>query len=130
MGLGTWAAFKEANAGAMVMGDTVLFEMKAMQWCQLHSKTVLVSQRCTTTSSSMSPRFTSCTSEGEDSVDRLAGAVKKMYDTIKAVRDSNAKPGRFFATVGRPPRPEKSSITAGPLNEIYSAHKGRSKTAW
>ncbi|PYL27341.1 MAG: hypothetical protein DMF39_11270, partial [Verrucomicrobia bacterium] len=26
MGLGTWAAFKEAKAGAMVMGDTVLFE--------------------------------------------------------------------------------------------------------
>ncbi len=26
MGLGTWAAFKETNAGAMVMGDTVLFE--------------------------------------------------------------------------------------------------------
>src|SRR4030095_14707816 len=26
MGLGTWAAFKETKAGAMVMGDTVLFE--------------------------------------------------------------------------------------------------------
>src|SRR5207237_8741809 len=26
MGLGTWAAFKEAKAGAMVMGDTVLFD--------------------------------------------------------------------------------------------------------
>ena len=31
MGLGTWAAFKETNASAMVMGDTVLFEMKSMQ---------------------------------------------------------------------------------------------------
>src|SRR6266705_3672221 len=26
MGLGTWAAFKETKTGAMVMGDTVLFE--------------------------------------------------------------------------------------------------------
>src|SRR5262245_46524423 len=26
MGLGTWAAFTEASNGAMVMGDTVLFE--------------------------------------------------------------------------------------------------------
>src|SRR5437764_13058330 len=26
MGLGTWAAFEETKAGAMVMGDTVLFE--------------------------------------------------------------------------------------------------------
>src|SRR6266498_4020396 len=26
MGLGTWAAFTETNNGAMVMGDTVLFE--------------------------------------------------------------------------------------------------------
>ena len=31
IGLGTWAAFKETNAGAMVMGDTVLFETKSMQ---------------------------------------------------------------------------------------------------
>jgi hypothetical protein len=31
MGLRTWAVFKETNAGAMVMGDTVLFEMKSMQ---------------------------------------------------------------------------------------------------
>jgi len=31
MGLGTWAAFKETNAGAIVIGDTVLFEMKSMQ---------------------------------------------------------------------------------------------------
>jgi hypothetical protein len=26
MGLRTWAAFKETHAGAMMMGDTVLFE--------------------------------------------------------------------------------------------------------
>src|SRR5689334_3463119 len=26
MGLGTWAAFTETNSGAMVMGDTVLFQ--------------------------------------------------------------------------------------------------------
>ena len=42
-----------------------------------------------------------------------------MYDMIKAIRGLNAKPGRSFPTVGQPTLPEKSSITAGSLNEIF-----------
>ncbi len=44
MGLGTWTAFKETKAGAMVMGDTVLFEDEA---------------------SSISQKFFSCTSKAK-----------------------------------------------------------------
>jgi Domain of Unknown Function (DUF1259) len=121
MGLGTWAAFKETNAGAMVMGDTVLFEdeVNAVMSAALDnglSVTALHNHFFFD-----DPKVYFMHIEGEGSVDKLAGAVKKMYDMIKAIRGLNAKPGRSFATVGQPPLPEKSSITAGPLNEIFGA---------
>ena len=121
MGLGTWAAFKETNAGAMVMGDTVLFEdeVNAVMSAALDnglSVTALHNHFFFD-----EPKVYFMHIEGEGSVDKLAGAVKKMYEMIKAIRGSNAKPGRSFATVGQPPLPEKSSITAGPLNEIFGA---------
>src|SRR6266481_7280095 len=121
MGLGTWAAFKETNAGAMVMSDTVLFEdeVNAVMSAALDnglSVTALHNHFLFD-----DPKVYFMHIEGEGSVDKLAGAVKKMYDMIKAIRGSNAKPGRSFATVGQPPLSEKSSITAGPLNEIFGA---------
>jgi hypothetical protein len=121
MGLGTWAAFKETNAAAMVMGDTVLFEdeVNAVMSAALDnglSVTALHNHFFFD-----DPKVYFMHIEGEGSVDKLAGAVKKMYEMIKAIRGSNAKPGRSFATVGEPPLPEKSSITAGPLNEIFGA---------
>src|SRR5882724_226639 len=121
MGLGTWAAFKETNAGAMVMGDTVLFEdeVNAVMSAALDnglSVTALLNHFFFD-----EPKVYFMHIEGEGSVDKLAGAVKKMYEMIKAIRGSNAKPGQSFATVGQPPLPEKSSITAGPLNEIFGA---------
>src|SRR6266404_198134 len=114
MGLGTWAAFKETNAGAMVMSDTVLFEdeVNAVMSAALDnglSVTALHNHFLFD-----DPKVYFMHIEGEGSVDKLAGAVRKMYDMIKAIRSSNAKPGRSFATVGQPPLPEKSSITAGP----------------
>jgi Domain of Unknown Function (DUF1259) len=64
--------------------------------------------------------------EGEGSVDKLAGAVRKMYDTTKAIRGPSAKPAESFSGVGGDSLPEKSSISAGPLNEIFSI-QGESK---
>ena len=40
MGLGTWAAFTPTKDGAMVMGDTVLFEDEVNARCQLRSTMV------------------------------------------------------------------------------------------
>lgn len=119
MGLGTWAAFKETNAGAMVMGDTVLFEdeVNAVMSAALDnglSVTALHNHLFFD-----EPKVYFMHIEGEGGVDKLAGTVKKMYDMIKAIRGLNAKPGRSFPTVGQPTLPEKSSITAGSLNEIF-----------
>src|SRR6266700_703845 len=126
MGLGTWAAFKETKAGAMVMGDTVLFEdeVNAVMSAALDnglSVTALHNHFFFD-----HPKVYFMHIEGEGSADKLAGAVRKMYDTIKSIRGSNAKPAESFAEVGELSLPEKSSITAAPLNEIF-AMQGESK---
>jgi hypothetical protein len=61
--------------------------------------------------------------EGEGAVDKLAGAVRKVYDAAKQIRVANANPKESF---GGAPLPDKSSITAAPLNEIFGA-QGESK---
>ena len=120
MGLGTWAAFtKGARTEAMVMGDTVLFEDEVnaamtaaldngLKVTALHNHFFFDQ-----------PKVYFMHIEGEGSVDKLAGAVKKMYDTTKAIRGPNAKPAESFSVVGQPSLPEKNSITAAPLNEIF-----------
>jgi hypothetical protein len=57
--------------------------------------------------------------EGEGSVEKLASAVRKVYDRTKAIRGPNAKPAESFLPVSQPSLPEKNSITAGPLSEIF-----------
>src|SRR5438046_9133889 len=79
MGLGTWAAFTETKNGAMVMGDTVLFEeevnaaiavalAKGLSVSALHNHFVFEQ-----------PKVIFMHIDGEGSIDQLAGAVKKMY---------------------------------------------------
>src|SRR6266576_3769577 len=113
MGLGTWAAFtKGVHTEAMVMGDTVLFEdevnaaMSAalddgLNVTALHNHFFFDQ-----------PKVFFMHIEGEGAVDKLAGAVKKVYDTTKAIRGLNAKPAESFPTVGQAQLPEKNSITA------------------
>ena len=64
--------------------------------------------------------------QGEGGVDKLAGAVRKMYDTTKAIRGRSAKPAESFSAFGGASLPEKNSITAAPLNEIFGM-QGESK---
>jgi len=61
--------------------------------------------------------------EGEGAADKLAGAVRRVYDSIKQTRRANPQPKDSF---GGKPLPEKSSVTPGPLNEIFGA-QGESK---
>jgi len=57
------------------------------------------------------------------SFEKLAGAVRKVYDATKQIRAVNSNPKD---SSGAAQLPEKSSITAGPLNEIFGA-QGESK---
>lgn len=122
MGLGTWAAFQGTNEKAMMMGDTVLFEdeVNAVMSAALDnglSVTALHNHFFFD-----EPKVYFMHIGGEGSVEKLAGAVKKVYDTIKSIRGPNAKPTNTFgqAAQEKGPLPAKSSITAAPLNEIFA----------
>jgi uncharacterized protein DUF1259 len=116
MGLGTWAAFTEVKSGAMVMGDTVLFEDEVnpaisaaldngLNVTALHNHFLFDR-----------PKVFFMHIEGEGSVDQLAGAVRKLYDKIKEVRASNPQPKDSF---GLGALPDKNSISPEPLNTIF-----------
>src|SRR6266700_2118419 len=126
MGLGTWAAFTETKNGAMVMGDTVLFEDEVNSAMSAALDNGLSVTALHNHFFFDQPKVYFMHIEGEGTVDKLAAAVKKMYDTIKPIRGPNAKPAESFSVVGQPSLPEKNSITAAPLNEIFGM-QGESK---
>ncbi len=126
MGLGTWAAFTETKAGAMVMGDTVLFEDEVNSAMSAALDNGLSVTALHNHFFFDQPKVFFMHIEGEGTVDRLAAAVRKVYDTTKAIRGPNAKPAESFPEVGQPSLPEKNSINATPLNEIFGT-QGESK---
>jgi hypothetical protein len=124
MGLGTWAAFtKGVHTEAMVMGDTVLFEDEVNAAMSAALDNGLSVTALHNHFFFDQPKVYFMHIEGEGTVDKLAGAVRKVYDSIKQTRGANPQPKDSF---GGKPLPEKSSITAGPLWEIFGT-QGESK---
>ncbi len=118
MGLGTWAAFTAAKDGAMVMGDTVLFEDEVNA-----AMTAALDNGLSVTALHNhfffdKPKVFFMHIEGEGSVDQLANAVRKVYDAVKKVRSENSQPKDSF---GGSALPDKNSISAEPLNKIFGA---------
>src|SRR5258708_6698936 len=96
MGLGTWAAFTETKDGAMVMGDTVLFEDEVNA-----AMTAALDNGLSVTALHNhfffdKPKVFLMHIKGEGAVEKLAGAVKKMYDAVKKVRAANPHPKKSF----------------------------------
>jgi hypothetical protein len=116
MGLGTWAAFTKTNNGAMVMGDTVLFEDEVNPVMSVALENGLSVTALHNHFFFDHPKVYFMHIEGEGSVDKLAGSVRKVYDTIKAIRVANPQPKDSF---GAKSLPEKNSISAEPLNKIF-----------
>src|SRR5436189_496172 len=123
MGLGTWAAFTETKNGAMVMGDTVLFQDEVNPAMSIALDNGLSVTALHNHFFFDQPKVFFMHIEGEGTVDKLAGAVRKVYDTIKQTRAASSQPKDSF---GAGSLPEKNSITAGPLNEIFGI-QGESK---
>ena len=116
MGLGTWASFTETKNSAMVMGDTVLFEDEVNA-----AMTVALDNGLSVTALHNhfffdKPKVFFMHIEGEGGVEQLASAVRKVYDAVKQVRASNSQPKETF---GAKSLPEKNSVNAAPLNEIF-----------
>src|SRR5437762_6690012 len=118
MGLSTWAAFIETPNGAMVMGDTVLFEDEVNA-----AMTAALDNGLNVTALHNhfffdEPKVFFMHIEGEGSVNQLANAVRKVYDAVKKVRSENSQPKDSF---GGSALPDKNSISAEPLNKIFGA---------
>jgi len=118
MGLGTWAAFTPSQNGAMVMGDTVLFEDEVNPAMSAALDNGLNVTALHNHFFFDRPKVYFMHIEGEGTADKLARAVRKVYDAIKQTRASNPQPKDSF---GAGSLPEKNSITPAPLNEIFGA---------
>ena len=119
MGLGTWAAFIETKSGAMVMGDTVLFEDEVNP-----AMTAAFDNGLSVTALHNhfffdKPKVFFMHIEGEGSINQLAEAVKEMYDAVKQVRAANPQPKESF---GGNSLQEKNSISGEPLNKIFGTN--------
>src|SRR6478736_4514076 len=97
MGLGTWAAFTETKNGVMLMGDTVLFEDEVNAAMSAALDNGLNVTALHNHFFFDQPKVYFMHIEGEGTVEKLASAVKKVYDAIKIIRGPNAKPGNTFA---------------------------------
>jgi len=116
MGLGTWAAFTATPNGAMVMGDTVLFEDEVRAAMSAALDNGLNVTALHNHFFFDHPKVYFMHIEGEGSVDKLAAAVRKVYDAAKEIRVTNPNPKDSF---GAPLPPERSSVSAEPLNTIF-----------
>src|SRR6266513_1676543 len=96
MGLGTWAAFTETKNGAIVMGDTVLFEDEVNPVMSVALDNGLSVTALHNHFFFDQPKVYFMHIAGEGSVDKLAGAVRKVNGTIEAIRGPSAKPGNTF----------------------------------
>jgi hypothetical protein len=121
MGLGTWAAFQGSNENAMVMGDTVVFEDEVNPAMSAALDNGLAVTALHNHFFFDHPKVFFMHIGGQGSVEKLAGAVRKVYDAVRSVRRTNSKPAEVFGATAseKRPMPNKSSITVAPLNEIF-----------
>jgi hypothetical protein len=116
MGLGTWAAFTETKGGAMMMGDTVIFEDEVNPAMSAALDNGLSVTALHNHFFFDHPKVYFMHLEGQGPVEELATGVRKVYDKIKEIRAANPQPKDAF---GAPALPEKNSISAEPLDKVF-----------
>jgi hypothetical protein len=121
-GLGSWAAFTPAPHGAMVMGDTVVFQDEVtpamdaafaggLEVTALHNHFFYDE-----------PKVYFMHVGGHGDPEKLAAAVKGVWDAIKEVRKEHAQPAARFP--GNVPREGKTDAEAV---ERILGHKGETQ---
>ena len=117
-GLGSWAAFTKAPHGAMVMGDTVVFQDEvtpAMDATFAHGLEVTGLHNHFLHDE---PKVFFMHVGGRGKPEELAAGVKAVWDAIKKVRVANPEPAKTFEEIG----PEADSIEPKTVEEILG-HK-------
>lgn len=116
MGLGSWVAFTETKmGGAMVMGDTVLFQDEVNPAMSAALDNGLSVTALHNHFFYDDPKVYFMHISGQGSAETLAASVKKVWDKIKEVRAANPKPA---ATFGNASMPATNTITGKTLEDI------------
>jgi len=116
MGLGSWAAFTPGMGdNVMVMGDTVLMQDEVNPAMSAALDNGLSVTALHNHFFYDDPKVYFMHIGGEGSAEKMAGAVKKVWDKIKEVRQANPQPATAF---GATPLPAKSSITGKSIEDI------------
>ena len=121
-GLGSWAAFTAAPHGAMVMGDTVVFQDEVapamdaafaggLEVTALHNHFFFDE-----------PKVYFMHIGGRGDPERLAAAVKGVWDAIKKVRAARPEPAAGFGG----PTPTPGTIDAAAIEKALG-HKGEAQ---
>jgi hypothetical protein len=116
MGLASWAAFTEQKEGdVMVMGDTVLFqdEVNSVMSVALDNGLAVTALHNHFFYDEPKVYFMHISGMGE--ADKLAAAVRKMWDKVKEIRAANPQPATTF---GGASMPATNSITGKTIEDL------------
>jgi len=96
-GLGSWAAFASTAHGAMVMGDTVVFQDEVSPAMDAAFANGLEVTALHNHFFYDEPKVYFMHIGGTGDAEKLAAGVKSVWDAVKKVRQENAKPATRFA---------------------------------
>ena len=113
-GLGSWAAFMPMKHGAMVMGDTVVFQDEVTPAMDAAFASGLEVSALHNHFFYDEPKVYFMHIGGKGEPEKLAAGVKNVWDAVKKVRAANAQPASRFA--GETPKPGK--VSNEPLEKI------------
>src|SRR5216684_4710688 len=113
-GLGSWAAFKPAPHGAMVMGDTVVFQDEVTPAMDAAFASGLEVTGLHNHFFFDEPKVYFMHIGGQGEPEKLAHGVKAVWDAIKKVRADNPKPATRFAGDA----PKAGTVTAEPIEKV------------
>lgn len=123
LGFSSWAAFTpDAHSGLMVMGDVVLLEDEVNPAMSAALDAGLEVTALHNHFFYESPRVMYMHIGGSGTAERLASAVRKVLDTVKAIRTAAPTPATRFAG---DPVPDTSTISAAAIDAILGV-KGES----
>jgi hypothetical protein len=113
-GLGSWAAFSAAPHGAMMMGDTVVFQDEVTPAMDAALGSGLEVTALHNHFFFDEPKVYFMHIGGQGEPEKLAAAVKSVWDAIKKVRSNHSSPAGKFA--GQ--TPEAGKIDAAAIDKV------------
>ncbi len=121
-GLGSWAAFTPTAHGAMVMGDTVVFQDEVTPAMDAAFAAGLEVTALHNHFFYDEPKVYFMHIGGQGEPEKLAAAVKGVWDAIKQVRADKPRPATRFAEA----IPKPGSITASKIEKVLG-HKSETQ---